>query len=144
MVQLSYSLLAAPLLLSHNLTLLHKYHNICAAHFHLIEYGHIYRPTSSGCKFTIFISRRPVGPGREIIKCLMSVRACVRPFVTFYKRLHNSFVFEHKFTKLRQQVYVNKVMSFLAFGLILKNKMATRAIFRFFFIFQNALTQAVL
>ena len=39
-----------------------------------------------------FISRRPIGPGREIIKCSMSVRVCVRPFVTFYKRLHKSFV----------------------------------------------------
>ena len=78
------------------------------------------------------------------------VRVCVhpsvRPFVTFYKRLHNSFVYEHKFTKLTQKVYVNKGMSFIAFGLILKkNKMAARAIFQFFFfIFQNPLTLAVL
>ena len=96
----------------------------------------------------IFISRRPIGPGREIIKCPMSIRPCVRPsvrpFVTFYKRLHNSFVYEHKFTKLTQKVYVNKGMSFIAFGLILKNKMAARAIFQFFFIFQNPLTLAVL
>ena len=93
---------------------------------------------------TVIISRRPIGLGREIIKCPMSVRACVRPFVTFYKRLHNSFVYEHKFTKLTQKVYVNKDMSLLTFGLILKNKMAARAIFQFFFIFQNPLTLAVL
>ena len=73
------------------------------------------------------------------------VRPSVRPFVTFYKRLHNSFVYEHKFTKLTQKVYVNKGMSLLTFGLILKNKMAARAIFQFFFfIFQNPLTLAVL
>ena len=63
-----------------------------------------------------------------------SVRASVRPFVTFYKRLHNSFVYEHKFTKLTQKVYVNKGKSFLTFGLILKNKMAARAFFLFFFL----------
>ena len=28
--------------------------------------------------YEFFISRRQIGPGREIIKCLMSVRACVR------------------------------------------------------------------
>ena len=77
------------------------------------------------------------------------VRPCVcpsvSPFFTFYKRLHNSFVYEHKFTKLTQKVYVNKGMSLLTFGLILKNKMAARAIFRFFFfIFHNPLTLAVL
>ena len=74
---------------------------------------------------------------RWIIKCPMSVRACVRPFVTFYKKLRNSFVYEHKFTKLKQKVYVNKVMSFIALGLILKNKMAARAVFRFFFHFSK-------
>ena len=47
----------------------------------------------------------------------------VRPCITFYKRLHNSFVYEHKFTKLTQNVYVNKDMSFIiSFSLILKNK----------------------
>ena len=60
-----------------------------------------------------------------------SVRACVSPFVTFYKKLHNSFLYEHKFTKLTQKVYANKGMSFITFGLILKNKMAAIAIFHF-------------
>ena len=72
-----------------------------------------------------------------------SVRPCVRPsvraFVTFYKRLHNSFVYEHKFTKPTQTVYVNKGMSLLTFGLILKNKMAARAIFQFFSSFLKTL-----
>ena len=56
----------------------------------------------------------------------LSVRPSVRLFVTFYKMLQNSFVYEHKFTKLTQieNVYVNKGMSFITFGLILKNKMA--------------------
>ena len=44
-------------------------------------------------------------------------------FSSFFKRLQTSFVHEHKFTKLTQMVYVNKGMSFIIFGLILKNKM---------------------
>ena len=67
------------------------------------------------------------------------------PSITFYKRLHSSFVYEFKFTKLTQKVYVNKGMSLLTFSLILTHKMAARVIFEFFFfIFQNPLTLAVL
>ena len=69
-----------------------------------------------------FDLRRPIGPGQEIIKWPMYVR----PFITFYKRLHISF----KLTKLTQKVYVNKGMSFITFGFTLKNKMAARTVFR--------------
>ena len=80
---------------------------------------------------SVIISRRPIGPEREIIKWLKSVHLSVRAsFVTLYKRLHTSLVYEHKFTKLTQKVYVNKGMSFIIFGPILRSKMA---IFRFYF-----------
>ena len=73
-------------------------------------------------------------PGTEIIKCPMFVRVCVRALVTCYKRLHISFVYEQKFTQLTQKVNVKEGMSFIIFCLILKNKMAARAVFRFFFL----------
>ena len=66
------------------------------------------------------------------------VCACVRPFVTFYKRLHtSSFVYEHKFTKLTPKFYVNKGMCVLIFG-------RHSCFLIFFFIFKNPLTLAVL
>ena len=81
----------------------------------------------------------------DVCLCVrLCVCPCIGPFVTFYKMLHNSFVYEHKFTKLRQKVYLTKGMSFITIGLILKNKMAARAVFRLFFLlFPYPLTVAV-
>ena len=53
----------------------------------------------------------------------------VCPFITFYKKLHTSFVYEHEITKPTQNG-----MSVPIFGLILKNNMAVVAVFRLFFI----------
>ena len=62
------------------------------------------------------------------------VRPCLRPsvppFVTFYKRLHNCFVYEYKFTK----------PTFITFGVILKNKMAAWAVFKFFILYFSKLS----
>ena len=64
----------------------------------------------------------------------MCVRASVRQFVAFYKKLLISFTFHDISTKFGDNVYAYKNMPASNFGLILKKKMATKGFFRFSFL----------
>ena len=66
------------------------------------------------------------GRGREIIKHLPYVRACIRSSC-FCIHLNVSFIYEDIFTKFAGNVYGNKNLSLKNFSLILKNKMAAIA-----------------
>ena len=67
------------------------------------------------------------GHGREIIKCLLCVRASVCLCVSlsrFHINLNMSLIYKDIFTKYAGNVYGYKNLSVQNFGLILKNEMA--------------------
>ena len=75
----------------------------------------------------IFISRRPIGPVREIIKCPLSVRACVRSS-RFYKSLSISKTIIARASKFAGYIHHWKNLPGNLFFLILKNKMAATGV----------------
>ena len=78
----------------------------------------------------IYLPFADEGRGREIIKRLLYVRACVRDSVCesrFYINLNISFIYKYIFTKFAGNVYGYKNLSVQNFSLILKNKMAAIA-----------------
>ena len=79
-------------------------------------------------KYTsIFISRQPIGPVREIIKCPLSVRACVRSS-RFYKSLSISKTIIARASKFAGYIHHWKNLPGNLFLLILKNKMAATGV----------------
>ena len=67
------------------------------------------------------------GRGREIIKRLLYICASVRSS-RFYINLNISFIYKDIFAKFAGNVYGYENLSVQNFGLILKNKKATKAI----------------
>ena len=75
----------------------------------------------------LIISRRPTGPVREIIKCPLSVRACVRSS-RFYRSLSISKTIIARASKFAGYINHWKNLPGNLFLLILKNKMAATGV----------------
>ena len=81
-------------------------------------------------QFPFIISRRPIGPVREIIKCPVSVRACVRASVrhVFTKAFLSLKILYLELPNLQDNFVIGKTCLGIFFWLIRKNKMAATGV----------------
>ena len=74
--------------------------------------------------------RRPIGPGREIIKCPPSVRPCLRPFVMFLQRpsyLLRYYNYSFQICRIYCSI---KNLAWVSFWANCENKMAATSVYK--------------